>query len=92
MKKFPSIVTHCQLENGGKGIWSLTRSAVQASHIKASLKIDDVYIIHGYFQFLLHVWLSDGITDEDQEWEWSTSILVLDASFKKKKRKSGREL
>jgi len=69
MKKFQSIVTHCGLETGGKGMGSLTHSVVQASHIKASLKIDDVYIIHGNFQFLLHVWLSDGIPDEDQEWE-----------------------
>lgn len=65
MKKFPSIVTHCGLAIGGKGVWSLTHSVVQASHIKASLKIDDAYIIHGYIQFSWHMWLSDGITEED---------------------------
>lgn len=32
-------------------LWSLTHREVQASHIKTSLKIDDVYIVQGYFHF-----------------------------------------
>lgn len=49
------ISKYCnQLEIGGKGILSLTYSVVEASLIEASLMID-VYIIHGYFQFLLHM-------------------------------------
>lgn len=55
MKKFQSIVTHCGLEIGGKGIWSLTRSVVQASHVKVLFKIGDVYVVHGYFKFFLHI-------------------------------------
>lgn len=54
MKKCQSIVTHCELEIGGKGTLSLTYSVVEDSLIKASLMID-VYIIHSYFQFLLHM-------------------------------------
>lgn len=53
MKKIWSIVTHRGLEIGGKGLWSLTYRQVQASHIKTSLKMDHVYIVHGYFQLLL---------------------------------------
>lgn len=65
MKKFRSIVTNWRLVEKEYCLWL---SVVEASLIEASLTID-VYIIHGYFQFLLHMWLSDSITGEDKEWE-----------------------
>lgn len=64
-KKFKELQLTVAWKVVEKGYGSLTCNVIQSSHIKTSLKIDDVCIVHGYFQFLLCIGLSDGITDEE---------------------------
>lgn len=52
-KKFKELQLTVAWKVVEKGYGSLTCNVIQPSHIRTSLKIDDVCIVHGYFQFLL---------------------------------------